>query len=246
MPENTMVAFEHSLNKADYIELDVSFSKDGVAVIIHDDTLIRTSDVKNHSEFEAPYNVVDYTYKELLKLDFSSWFTKDDPFDSIKNNLISKEYLAKLPIQRIVTLEEILEFVKKNNFPVNIEIKDMKKTPFDKVAVKKIVEIVEKRQVENLVLFSSFNHNYMKQLSKLAPNITRAALQEKKHPKNIIQYLKKLNVQGYHCDRELINENIVKQLNENGFFVNAYTVNDPKEKDKLFSFGLKAIFTDFL
>ena len=35
-PENTMSAFKEALDKSDYIELDVGFSKDGVAIIIHD------------------------------------------------------------------------------------------------------------------------------------------------------------------------------------------------------------------
>jgi len=246
MPENTMIAFEKSLGMSDFIELDVGFTKDGVAIIIHDDTLLRTSNVQKHKEFKVPYKVVDYTYNEILKLDFSSWFIKDDPFDTIKNNIIKKDYLQSLKIQRIPTLKEVLAFIKKHNFPVNIEIKDMKNTKFDKIAVSKIVKIVKTYNIDKLILFSSFNHNYMKQLALLAPNITRAALQENKHPKNLVKYLKSLKVHGYHCCADIVNKNIINELRKNDFFVNVFTVNNSKEKEKLFKQGVKAIFTDFL
>lgn len=244
--ENTMSAFEASLNKADFIELDVGFTKDGVAVIVHDETLKRTSDVINHKIFKSPYKVIDYTYKEILQLDFSSWFIKKDPFNTIKDRIITIEELNNIDTQRVLTLEEILIFCKKNNFPLNIEIKDMSGTKFDNIAVSKIANIVKKLKVEDLVLFSSFNHTYLKQLAILAPNITRAALQEKEHPKDILRYLRDLKVDVYHCDVNIFTKQIADELNKNGFFVNVYTVNNRQEKQKLFAQGVKAIFTDYL
>ncbi len=241
--ENTMSAFEEALNQgADFLEIDVGFSKDGVAVIIHDDTLERTSDVKIHKEFKPPYRVVDYTYDELLNLDFGSWFIKDDPFDSIKEGRVKKE---DIKVQRILTLEEVLEFAKKHRFPVNVEIKDMSGTPFDLVAVKKVLDIIHSVGVEDLVLISSFNHDYIKEVSKLAPNITKAALQEKKNPENLIEHLKEIGADGYHPELEIADKIDTKELNDAGFFVNVYTVNKNSDKKRLFSKGVKASFSDY-
>lgn len=245
-PENTISAFVQSLEKADFIELDVSFTKDGIAIIIHDDTLERTSDVKNHKEFKPPYNVQDYTYNEIKKLDFSSWFISTDPFDTIKNKIVNIEEVQKIEVQKILTLKEVLIMLKKNNFPINIEIKDMKNTNFDKLVSEIVVDIIKEIKMEKLVLLSSFNHTYMKELAKLAPNITRAALVEDKHPDNIVEYLKSLNVQGYHCSLEIIDKKIFQLLDKNGFFINVYTVNKQEDKKTVFDLGAKAIFTDFL
>ena len=46
-PENTLAAFRHAIEVgAKYVELDVQMSKDGVLVVIHDDTLDRTTNGK--------------------------------------------------------------------------------------------------------------------------------------------------------------------------------------------------------
>ncbi|WP_458699528.1 glycerophosphodiester phosphodiesterase [Sulfurospirillum sp. 1307] len=225
--ENTMGAFRDAIGKSDFIELDVGFSKDGVAVVIHDDTLERTSNVKEVDGFYPPYNVVDYDYDELLKLDMGSWFNKDD-----------KEHLP--------TLKEVLELLKQENFPVNIEIKDLSKTPFDKVAVKKVIELVKELEMDDLVLISSFNHKYLQEAKELAPNIKRAALQEKEHPENLVEYLRELDVDMYNPDIQLVNEELIKLLDEAKIFVNVFTIKDKKEREKMNALGVKSIFSDIL
>jgi glycerophosphoryl diester phosphodiesterase len=243
--ENTMSAFELSLNRADFFEFDVCLTKDKIAVVIHDDTLNRTSDIEDIKKCKELYKVTDFTYDEIKKLDFSSWFIRKDPFKTIKNNIIKKKELEKLPIQRISTLKEVLEFVKKNNFPANVELKDMKDTQFDKIMVKEVVKIIKETKVEKLVLLSSFNHSYMNELNTLAPNLTKAVLQKDKNLKDIIKYLQKLKVDAYHCHLDIVDANIIKLLNDNNFFVNVYTVNDTKEQKKLFNMGVKGIFSDY-
>lgn len=244
--ENTMSAFKEAIKKSDYIELDVGFTKDGVAVIIHDDTLERTSNVKDFPEFKKPYRVIDYTYKQLQKLDFGSWFIKEDPFGTIKSGRVDIEELKALKTQRILTLDNVLRFLKKHNFPVNVEIKDVSKTPFDKTAVKTIVDIIEDNVMVNYVLISSFNHKYLRQVHKINNNIDIAALQENEHPKDLVKRLKRLRVRSYHPAFEITNTDLIQNLNNAGFFVNIFTVNDENEKVNLFNSGAKSIFTDIL
>jgi len=225
--ENTMGAFRESLNKSDYIELDVGFSKDGIAIVIHDDTLDRTSNVKEFDEFQKPYRVIDYTYKQLKKLDFGSWFKKGD-------------------VQKIVTLKEILTFLQKNNFPVNVELKDMTGTPFDSIITQRVIEIVKETKMDNLVLLSSFNNKYLKEAYEKAPHITRAALQENQHPDDIVGYLDSLHVNSYNPDFEITSLELVQELSKSGINVNIFTVNDKKDKISLFKNGAKSVFTDIL
>ena len=130
-PENTMSAFKEAIKSSDFIELDVAFSKDGVPVILHDNTLERTSNVEEFKEFKKPYRLKDYTYKQLLKLDFGSWFMRDDPFKTIEKGIVKIEELKALKTQRILTLDQVLKFLKKHNFPVNIEIKDLSRSLSD-------------------------------------------------------------------------------------------------------------------
>ena len=96
-PENTMEAFEKAAEmKADGIELDVQMTKDGELVVIHDETIDRTSD--GHGW------VKDFTYAKLA----SHHFNKTHP-----------EYQNA----RIPTLEEVYEWIKGTNLTLNVEIK---------------------------------------------------------------------------------------------------------------------------
>ena len=68
-PENTMASFRKALEmRATGIELDLQGTKDGKIVISHDKTIDRHSD--------GTGRISDYTYEELLKFDFGSWFDK--------------------------------------------------------------------------------------------------------------------------------------------------------------------------
>lgn len=97
-PENTMPAFQMAIDmKADGIELDVHFSKDGKIVVIHDETIDRTSNGQG--------KVTDYTYEELLAFDFG-----------IKTD-------AKYKGTKIPTLAEVYELFAPTNLTINIEIK---------------------------------------------------------------------------------------------------------------------------
>ncbi len=225
--ENTLGAFEDAIGRSDFIELDVGFSKDGVAIVIHDDTLNRTSNIQSIKKSSEEFRVVDFTYDELLELDFGSWFKSGD-------------------LQKIPTLKEVLLLIKKHKFPINIELKDMSKTPFDEVAPKKVLNEVLEVGVEDLVLFSSFNHNYIKELSKLSPKIKRAILKDKSHPKNIISYMKECSAHGYHCSLDIVSKELVLQLQKENYFVSVYTVNHAADKEKVLKMGVNAIFTDFL
>ena len=96
-PENTHAAFDMAINMGvKHIELDVHSSKDGHLVVIHDDTLNRTTNGNG--------NVTDYTLKELKALDAGSWFDH------------------KYSGERLCTLEEILvEY--KSAVHLHVEIK---------------------------------------------------------------------------------------------------------------------------
>ena len=242
-PENTLCAFEEAMGKCDFIELDVGFSKDGVAVIIHDDSCKRTSDVEEYIDYQYRFNVCDLTYQELSKLDFGSWFIEKDPYSSIKNEIVAKEDITP---QTIPTLEEVLNLCKKHKMPINVEIKDLSKTKFSKTAVKDVIQIILDTKMQDFVLISSFNHKYLKEAKRLAPFIQRAALQEKVHPTNLIKYLKKLDVVAYNCKDEIVNEEVISLLRPEDIYLNVFTVNSESRKTELFDSGINAIFTDYL
>lgn len=97
-PENTMAAFVEAYNqRADGIELDIHSAADGTFVVIHDDTVLRTTRVSG--------TVAQLTYEQLRHLDAGSSFGP-----SFRG-------------ERIPTLAEVLDFVKSTAMKVNIEVK---------------------------------------------------------------------------------------------------------------------------
>ena len=227
-PENTLSALASSIGKCDFIEIDVQLTKDLIPVIIHDDTLGRTSNVSEIEKFDgqAPWRVSDFTEEELLTLDFGSWF--------------DHEY------EPILTLEKALSFAKEQNLFLNIEIKDMSNTFMDETVVQIIIDMIRKTQTEHLVLLSSFYHYYLPMCKKYSSKIPTAALQSYVHPSNLIDYLHTLKVDAYHPEDNITNQKIVSRLREAGFFVNVFTVNKTKRQKELFDWGVNGIFTDFL
>ena len=106
-PENTLVSFKYAIELGlDGIETDIHMSADGELVLIHDDTLERTSNGNG--------SVCDFTLKELKELDVGSWF--------------SEEYAH----QRIPTFREFLELVNGKELFLNVEIKDPREIVIEK------------------------------------------------------------------------------------------------------------------
>src|SRR5699024_7055550 len=97
-PENTMAAYvEAERVGADGLEIDVQYTKDNKLAVIHDDTVNRTTNGSGR--------VRDYTLEELQQLDTGSWF--------------SPEFCK----ERILSLEEVLEWIQGNELLLNIELK---------------------------------------------------------------------------------------------------------------------------
>ncbi len=65
-PEHTLAAIrEAARQEADWAEIDVVMSKDGVPVLLHDTNLARTTDVEEKFPDRAPWLVEDFTVAEL-------------------------------------------------------------------------------------------------------------------------------------------------------------------------------------
>nr|WP_321267563.1 glycerophosphodiester phosphodiesterase family protein [uncultured Sulfurimonas sp.] len=228
-PENTLIALKQSLNHCDFIEIDVQLTQDNVAIIFHDETLERTTNVQEVYKNRASYKVSDFSYDELKKLDYGSWFYCD-----------GKKY------QPLLTLLDALEFAKDNNIFLNIEIKDIYNYFDDDIVVSTILHEITDSLTQDLVLISSFRHQYLKLFKELISEIPTAALVQEKHPDNLIDYLRSLKVDAYHFNDILVDEETIKELRDAGFFVNIYTVNDKKRRQQLFNMGVNAIFSDYL
>lgn len=219
-PENTMSAIKGSIGHCDFIEVDVQLSKDEKAVIIHDDTLDRTTNISDIKDFSSrkSHKVCDFYLSELKQLDYGGG-------------------------EKLLTLYDALKFVKENKLYINVEIKDIHKNFNDELVVDTVLSVIDSLNIKNRIIISSFRHEYLP-LCKEKLNIPTAALVENTHPKNLLKYLNNLKVDAYHLNDELIEAKVVNELKQAGYFVNVYTVDDKKRAKELFDMGVNGIFTN--
>ena len=178
-PENTLAAARKALEiGADLWELDVAVTADGELVVLHDDTLERTSNAQQVFPDRRPWAAYTFTLAELRTLDFGSWFNEKDPFKQIAAGAVTAEMQQSYVGEPIPTLREALIFTRDNHWRVNVEIKDATGTPGDRDVVEKVVALIDELEMVDRVLISSFNHEYLRRVKKANASITTAALVE--------------------------------------------------------------------
>ncbi|MGB1581673.1 MAG: glycerophosphodiester phosphodiesterase, partial [Nevskiales bacterium] len=134
-PENTLPAFEAAVAcGADMIELDVALTSDGRFMVIHDDTLSRTTSTQGF--------VGHLRSQELQQLDAGRWFNAD---------------AAPTPIP---SLDEVLDRIG-GRIQLNIEVKPffpLNQTGRMQAALSRLLTILDERGLQDSALFSSVNY----------------------------------------------------------------------------------------
>lgn len=246
-PENTLIAMQKSVGKCDFIELDVRLSSDGVAVVMHDYTLCRTTNISEMDSFKNRENdnVCEFTCKELSTLDYGSWFYTNDPFSQIEDGNVDIPKTADIR-EPLLTLDKALEFIGKHNIYLNIEIKDISYCMDDDKLIAAVSDSIKRLHVESLVLISSYRHEYLTMFKEKMPHIPTAAILEDDCPDDIVEYLGSIDVDACHLDNRLVDLKLVHNLKSAGYFVNVFTVNDFVRIKELFGMGVNGVFTDFI
>ncbi|WP_440110941.1 glycerophosphodiester phosphodiesterase [Paenibacillus sp. QZ-Y1] len=215
-PENTMAAFERSLQLgATGIETDVQMSKDGRLVLIHDETLARTTGTEGW--------VKDTPYDELRTLDAGAWFHAD------------------FKGERIPSLVELFELVQGKDILLNLELKNG--IISYKGMEEKIVQSIRNWDLEQQVILSSFNHASLVRCKRLAPEIRTALLYMEKLYRPY-DYAAKLEASALHPYKLAVTREEVVAALAQGITTHPFTVNDPAEMQVLIDMGVQAIITD--
>ena len=216
-PENTLVAFEKAIElKADGIELDVQMTKDGKLVIIHDETVDRVSDGRGW--------VKDFTFEELRRLNVNKKF---------------REYGAiKIP-----TLEEVYQLMKNSSLVINVELKNS--VIFYKELEEKVLELTSKFELQERVIYSSFNHYSVMKLKKLAPSVKVGFLYEDGYL-NMPEYAISYGVEALHpALYNLQYPNFIEECYARNIKVRPWTANEIDEMKLLCDYGVDAIITNY-
>ncbi len=218
-PENTLAAFRLAVEqKADAIELDTKLTADGHVIVIHDQTLERTTNGQGM--------VIQTPLAALRDLDAGAHF----------NSAFKGE--------RLPTLDDVFEAVGGKIF-INIEIANY--ASMADSLPEKVTDLVKKFGLMQSVMFSSFNPLALRRAHRQLPEIPLGLLTvQGKSGTWARGWLGKLLVpyQALHPEKGDATPALIQRTHQQGRRVNVYTVNLRADLERLFAIGVDGVFTD--
>ncbi len=155
-PENTLAAITAAVRKgADAVEVDVQVTSDGVPVLLHDDSLARTTDVALHHPYRATAPVSLLRYEEVRRLDAGSWFGPDHAGEPVP------------------TLEQALDALRPTGVGLLLEIKNPSS---QRHLVPRVAEVLRAFSPGVAVAVQSFDAHALRAFGRLMPDVPRGLL----------------------------------------------------------------------
>lgn len=217
-PENTVASFKLAVEQgADFVELDAKLSLDGQVMVIHDQTVERTTN--------GVGKVNQLTRAQLKEMDAGS------KFDIM--------YAG----EKIPTLDEVFKAVGKDIF-VNVELTNYSSQTDE--LIPKVAEVVKANQMENRVIFSSFLPGNLKRIHSLIPQAPVAILCLAGFAGSFSRSFFCLGVSPKVVHPYLTDATtaMVKREHKRGRRVHVWTVNEESDFRHLIEIGVDGIFTD--
>ncbi len=229
-PSNTMASFSHAVELGvDVLEMDIHSTADGALVVIHDDTVDRTTDGSGR--------VQDLTFAQVKELDAGYYWTDDD----------GASYPFRGQGITIPALEEVLAA-----FPemrMNIEIKQ--ETPS---IVQLFCQMLNDYSMRDKVLVASFHESTINEFRENCPGYATSMVEPEirlffglnlfylgaifQAPSEAIQ------VPEYSGNLHVVTERFVKVANSLNVDVHVWTVNETEDMRRLLDLGVNGIITD--
>lgn len=217
-PENTLAAFKLALDHgADGVELDAKLTTDGQVVVIHDQTVKRTTGAEGV--------VRQMSLAQLKALDAGSFFG------------------AQFAGEPIPTLGEVFAAVGQRTL-INVEITNY--TSVWDALPDRIADLVEEYGLQERILFSSFHPSNLLRIRRRLPDTPAALLTQEGGAGRLLRgWLGRLFAREYiHPYYTDVDRDWLDGEHRRGRRVNPWTVNDPVEIQRLYKLGIDGIITD--
>ncbi|WP_434752912.1 glycerophosphodiester phosphodiesterase [Paenibacillus amylolyticus] len=216
-PENTLEGFELAAQmRVDGVELDVQLTKDGEVVVIHDETVDRTSNGQGW--------VKDFTLSEIKKLNFN------------KRGLIEPWFME------VPTLAEVLELLEPTGMTINIELKTgiIYYDGIESIALK----VVEQYGMSDRIVWSSFNHYSVQKIKQLEP-ASQTALLCGGGILVTGEQCEKVGAEALHPSVHMLRyPALVEDCNKRGILIRPWTVTSDEELKLAESIGVDSVIVN--
>lgn len=219
-PENTLAGMRCGLAHGfTFVEYDVKLTRDNVLILLHDDTVDRTTNGRGLA--------AEMTWADMQQLDAGSWR--------------GPEFAG----ERIPTLETIARFTQEHHIASNVEIKPCPGREYETGTAVALAARALWKNVRTPPLLSSFSEEALAAAHVAAPELPRALLVDRVptdwHERLVRHDCRALNVNQKHLTHDL-----VLAVHALGYEIATYTVNDPARARMLLDWGVDGVFTDEL
>lgn len=218
-PENTLAGLRRAAELgARWVEFDVALTRDGEPVLLHDETVDRTTDGKG--------KLAAMALGELQQLDAGAWHSK------------------KTAGERVPTLMEALAALRSLGLGANVEIKPTAGREAETGAV--VAKRVMAAWPGSLPppLLSSFKAESLAAARDAAPAIARGYLTSRLG-RDWQREAAALGCVSIHCNHRHLDRKTAAAVRQAGYCLLAYTVNDAARARQLFDWSVNAVFTDY-
>jgi glycerophosphoryl diester phosphodiesterase len=219
-PENTLAGIRQAAALGLHgVEFDVMLTSDEVPVLIHDETLDRTTNGRG--------SVAATPYAKLTGLDAGGWF--------------GREYRGEC----VPTLEQAGKLCVELGLWANIEIKPA--SGFERETAAAAAKLASRlwRGAPLGPILSSFQRACLEVARTAAPEFERGYLTDRVE-RGWRESARRLECVSVHCNCEHLTEAQAHEVKGAGYWLLCYTVNEASIARRLFSWGVDAIFTDRL
>lgn len=228
-PENTMAAIMLAEeNQADIVEIDVRQTKDGVLVLIHDESLLRTTGVDK--------NVGDVTYEYIKGLDASFEMMADYNLSNTDGKLEDSSNFAYVG-EKIPTLEEAIIYAKEHDLFYNIELKP---EDYYDGYYEKLVAMLEEYDFIDSCVVASLEYDAIKTVKNMNPDIKTVYIMSVVYGNfHDMEY-----ADAYSVRHNFVDKDLVKKIHDFDKEIYVWTVNDPYKIKNLLLLDVDSIITD--
>ncbi len=244
-PENTLAAARkaHTLG-AHLWETDVAVTADDHLILMHDDAMMRTTNVAERFPDRIPAAFSTYSLADIRSLDAGSWFERDDPFGQVAAGAVSRGELARYAGEKVPTLREAFELTLELDWFLNLELKAQPTPKHDFDVVGAVLTLADEVGIgANHLLFSSARFSWLKTLKQRRPEFEVQAILGL-FPQDPMNFSDPF-FDTYNPRHTRLSLDQLKEQVKRGLKLNPYTINDDELIVRLIETGVTGLITDF-
>ena len=230
-PESTLYTFRKAVKLGvDVLEMDVRSTRDGQLIILHDDTVSRTTNATGPAQ--------NYTLVDLKKLDAAHRWSPDN----------GQTFPLRNKGVQIPTLSEVFEAFPQTK--LNLEIKEARSS-----TIQSLCRLIRDHQMTSNVVVASFDTDSLKEFRRLCPQVATSAgasearlffgLQKAYLEAAYSPDAQVLQVPEALGDLRIVDKRFIDAAHARNMRVQVWLVNDVRSMQRLLELGVDGIMTDY-